>query len=96
MYYDKEFKLQALQLSDEIGVKAAAGQLGIKYYTLADWRSIRKSRGEQAFVGSGHNAPPADEKDRKILELEAKLRETERANEILKEALGFFAAGRKK
>ena len=96
MYYDKEFKLQALQLSDEIGVKAAAEQLGIKYYTLADWRSIRKSCGEQAFGGSGHNASPADEKDRKILELEAKLRETERANEILKEALGFFAAGRKK
>jgi transposase-like protein len=36
MKYDKEFKQQALQLSDEIGVKAAAEQLGIKYYTLAD------------------------------------------------------------
>lgn len=36
-----EFKLQALELSDEIGVKAAAEQLGIKYYTLADWRSER-------------------------------------------------------
>ena len=35
MQYDKEFKLQALELSDEIGVKAAAEQLGIKYYTLA-------------------------------------------------------------
>ena len=35
MQYDKEFKLQALELSDEIGVKAAADQLGIKYYTLA-------------------------------------------------------------
>ena len=34
MQYDKEFKLQALELSDEIGVKAAAEQLGIKYYTL--------------------------------------------------------------
>ena len=29
MQYDKEFKLQALELSDEIGVKAAAEQLGI-------------------------------------------------------------------
>lgn len=77
-------------------MKAAAEQLGIKFYTLADWRSIRKSHGEQAFVGSEHNAPPADEKDRKILKLEAKLRKTERANEILKEALGFFAADRKK
>ena len=38
MQYDKEFKLQVLELSDEIGVKAAAEQLGIKYYTLADWR----------------------------------------------------------
>ena len=35
MQYDKEFKLQALELSDEIGVKAAAEQLGIKYYTIA-------------------------------------------------------------
>ena len=46
MQYDKEFKLQALELSDEIGVKAAADQLGIKYYTLADWRRQRKARGE--------------------------------------------------
>ena len=50
MQYDKEFKLQALELSDEIGVKAAAHQLGIKYYTLADWRRQRKARGEEAFI----------------------------------------------
>ena len=52
MKYDKEFKLQTLQLSDEIGVKAAAEQLGLKYYTLADWRMLRKERGEQTFIGS--------------------------------------------
>lgn len=96
MKYDKEFKLQALQLSDEIGVKKAAEQLGLKYYTLADWRKLRKERGEQAFIGSGYRTPPLSEKDRRIRELEAKLRETERANEILKEALGFFAKSRKK
>lgn len=96
MQYDKEFKLQALKLSDEIGVKAAAEQLGIRYFTLADWRRIRRANGEQAFIGSGHRMPPLDEKDRRIHELEAKLRETERANEILKEALGFFVEGRKK
>jgi len=96
MKYDKEFKLQAIELSDEIGVKAAAEQLGLKYYTLADWRKIRKERGDQAFVGSGYNTPPLSDKDRRIKELEAKLRETERANEILKEALGFFASSRKK
>lgn len=36
--YDKQFKKEAVRLSDEIGVKKAAGQLGIPYYTLADWR----------------------------------------------------------
>ena len=96
MQYDKEFKLQALELSDEIGVKAAAEQLGIKYYTLADWRSQRKARGEGAFVGSGNKVMPLNEKDRRIKELEAELRETKRANDILKEALGFFAQSRKK
>ena len=94
MQYDKEFKLQALELSDEIGVKAAADQLGIKYYTLADWRRQRKARG--AFVGSGNKMMPLSEKDRRIKELEAELRETRRANDILKEALGFFAQSRKK
>ena len=96
MKYDKEFKLQTLQLSDEIGVKAATEQLGLKYYTLADWHKLRKERGEQTFVGSGYSVPPLSEKNRRIKELEAKLRETERANEILKEALDFFAKGRKK
>lgn len=35
MQYDKSFKEEALKLSDEIGVKAAAAQLGISYYTLS-------------------------------------------------------------
>ena len=96
MQYDKEFKLQALQLSDEIGVKKAADQLGINYYTLAEWRKIRKAKGVDAFGGSGRSVLPASDKDRRIKELEAELRETKRANEILKEALGFFAASRKK
>ncbi len=44
MNYSKEFKEEALKLSDEIGLKKAAAQLGIKYYTLADWRSKRKEQ----------------------------------------------------
>lgn len=96
MHYDKEFKIQALELSDDIGVRKAAEQLGIPYYTLAEWRSIRKHKGMSAFVGSGHQSQPLDDKDLKIKQLEAELRESQRANEILKEALGFFALGRKK
>lgn len=43
MKYSKEFKEEALKLSDEIGVKKAAQQLGIQYYTLSDWRSKRSA-----------------------------------------------------
>ena len=43
MKYSKEFKEEALKLSDEIGLKKAAQQLGIQYYTLSDWRSKRNA-----------------------------------------------------
>ncbi len=52
MNYSKEFKEEVLKLSDEIGVKKAATQLGLKYYTLADWRSKRKDCCGQAFLYS--------------------------------------------
>lgn len=41
MKYSKEFKEEALKLSDEIGLKKAAAQLEIQYYTQSDWRSKR-------------------------------------------------------
>ena len=43
MKYSKEFKEEALKLSDEIGLKKAAQQLGIQYYTLSDWRTKRNA-----------------------------------------------------
>ena len=94
--YEKSFKEEAVRLSDEVGVKQAAGQLGIPYWTLADWRAARKTRGSQAFVGSGKKRLPTDEKERRIQELEKEVGELRRANEILKDALGFFAESRRK
>ena len=41
--YSKEFKEEALRLSDEVGLKKAAAQLGLNYYTIADWRKNRKA-----------------------------------------------------
>lgn len=96
MKYDKSFKLEAVSLSDEVGVKKAADQLGIPYHTLCGWRKSRSQYHDQAFIGSGNKYKPIDEKDRRIFELERELRESQRANEILKEALGFFAVSRKK
>ena len=39
---------------------------------------------------------PMDEKERRILELEKENSELKRVNEILKDALGFFAESRRK
>ncbi len=96
MTYNKEFKEEALKLSDEIGVMKAAEQLGIPYYTLSNWRTKRSKFGEQANVGSGHERVLMTPQEQKIRELENKVAELERANDILKDALGFFAVSRKK
>ena len=96
MTYDKEFKESALKLSDEIGVKKAADQLGLPYYTIAEWRKARTRYGPNAIVGSGNKRLPLDPNEQRIMELERENMELRHANEILQEALGFFAKNRKK
>ena len=91
MKYSKEFKEEALKLSDEIGLKKAAQQLGIQYYTLSDWRSNRNAAEKaQKYQMSD------EELKKRNLELERENAELRKANEILKDALGFFAKVRKK
>ena len=91
MNYSKEFKEEALKLSDEIGTKKACEQLGLKYYTLSEWRKNRKARLSEPI-----NHLTDAEAKALIRELEKKNAELERANDILKDALGFFAKDRKK
>ena len=61
MKYSKEFKEEALKLSDEIGLKKAAQQLGIQYYTLSDWRTkgntaqLQRSEKHGIIGGWKHN-----------------------------------------
>ena len=87
--YSKEFKEEAIKLSDEIGNKKAAAQLGIPYYTLADWRNKSKQ------AGNGTQLSQTD-LEKHVRELERENAELRRANDILKDALGFFAKDRKK
>ena len=88
--YSKEFKAEALKLSDEIGIKKASAQLGVHYNTIADWRKLRKCRKKEEATAS------SPETLKKIRQLEKELAELQQANEILKDALGFFAKDRKK
>lgn len=93
--YDKAFKEEAVRLSDEIGPKKAAEQLGVAYHTLQDWRRRRTLHGDGAHIGSGRAYASANKTAREI-ELEREIGELRRANEILKDALGFFAKDRKR
>lgn len=94
--YDKEFKKQAVALSDEVGIRQAARQLGIPHETIYSWRSQMQKRGQQSFIGSGHSYRDTAGKTPRELELEREVAELQRANDILKDALGFFAKDRKK
>ena len=88
--YSRGFKDEAIRLSDEIGSKKAAAQLGIPYYTLADWRKQGKRVPRKTEVLTD------TELRQRYRELERENAELREANNILKDALGFFAKDRKK
>lgn len=85
--YSKEFREEAIMLSDEIGPKKAAQQLGINYATLIDWRKKRKTKAEKQQIKG---------ETKTVEELQKEIAELKKSNEILKDALGFFALDRKK
>jgi transposase len=94
--YDKSFKEEAVKLAEEIGTKKATEQLGISYNTLSNWRQKRKKYGPAANVGSGNKRKSASQQEQDVQELKKEISDLKRANEILQEALGFFAASRKR
>ena len=88
--YTKEFREQAILLSDEIGVKKAAEQLGVVYSTLVDWRKIRSTmRREKQNVSS----ELLTKREKQLMKEIAELKES---NEILKDAMSFFVKDRRK
>ena len=86
--YSKEFREEALKLSDEIGSKQASEDLGIKYSTLSGWRKLRNEKQK--------NPSCDDDMKLQIQRLTRENNELKRANAILKDAISFFAADRKK
>lgn len=94
--YDNEFKEESVRLAQEIGTRRAAEQLGISYHTLSGWRQSKQEHGVGAFVGSGRSYNNTAGLMPREKELQREVDELRRANEILKDALGFFAKDRKK
>ena len=71
--YGKEFKEEAIRLSDEIGSKKAAARLGIPYYTPANRRNRSKHKKKETATMSEE-------------ELRNRNREFEKDNAELREA----------
>ena len=90
--YDSEFKRNAVLLSDEPGrtIPEVAESLGIKNDLIYRWRRQLRRNGEIAFPGHGKMALTSDQ--RRIRDLEKKLKDTEMERDILKKATQFFAS----
>ncbi|HVJ48095.1 transposase [Desulfitobacterium sp.] len=73
--YDKEFKEEAIKLSYELGIRAAAEQLGVPGTTLYTWRNRTKQYGSIAFVGSANKR--IDPKTAEVRAMEKKIKELE-------------------
>jgi transposase len=91
--YDKEFKIQTVQMIREQGKSVAqvARELGINKNTLHRWMDEYALDRNQAFPGSGHQRP----EDQAFRELQKRIRDLEEENAILKKAMHIFAKDRK-
>ena len=87
--FTKEFKVEAVQLveSSKKPLAQIARDLGIADGTLHHWCKLLSEQGEQAFPGSGHQAP--QEEEIRQLRRENDLLRQER--DILKKAIGIFS-----
>jgi len=90
--YDQQYKNEAVALAEEIGVTRAARDLGMPENTLYGW--VNKARKGSLILTKSPQMSLTLAQENKRLERE--LRELKRANQILKEAMGFFAASQKK
>jgi len=90
--YDRDFKRNAVLLCSEPGrtVTDVAENLGIAKDMLYRWRrEYHLSNGKLAFPGHGIEA--LTEEQKRIRELEKKLRETQMERDILKKAMAIFS-----
>jgi len=90
-FYSREFKLDAVRLSErsEQTVAQIARDLGVPERVLYRWRHELREQREQAFPGKGHQSEL--EEENRLLKRELELLKQER--EILKKAVGIFSRG---
>ena len=94
--YTKSEKLEivSLSLEDDQKVKDLSIRFGVSENTIYNWRSTYAKHKEASFPGKGNKT--MSESERKISELEKRLKEKELEVEILKKAVHIFSDTGKK
>ncbi len=91
--YDRDFKLKAVLLSYENGnLTQTARELGIHKNLLFVWREDCKKYGTGSFPGCGYLTLSSEEK--KIYDLEKKIKETDLKFEIIRDASKYICLGK--
>ncbi len=87
--YDKEFKMEAVQLASEAGNTQAKIErdLGIGKGVISRWKRQFSQDGEDAFPGKGR-LKPHDQENRDLKRAVKRLR---RERDILKKAVAIFS-----
>ncbi len=87
--YTQEFKVEAVKLATQEGVKVGetAKNLGISHSALSKWIRQYKENGSQAFPGKGKLMP----EDERVRKLERELRRVTMERDILKKTIGYLA-----
>ncbi len=87
--YDREFKLSAVKMITEGGMKLSevSRDLGINENSLHKWKKDYLSDQQNAFPGKGKMKPEEEE----LRRLEKELKRVKQENEILKKAIAYFA-----
>ena len=87
--FTREFKVEAVKLveSSQKSQAQIARDLGIADSTLHNWCKQFSEQGEQAFPGSGHQMPEAEE----IRHLKRENEILRQERDILKKAIGIFS-----
>jgi transposase len=93
--YTEVFKQKAVELSHtNKTVKQVCEDLDVPISVLTRWRQEFRAYGKNSFPGKGK--PKLTDDQRKIAELQKKLRESELENQILKKAVSIFSKSDKR
>ena len=85
--FSREYKLEALRMSESRGTAEVARSLGIGQELLYQWRKVFAADTTEAFRGNG-NRTELEEENRL---LKKRIKDLEEDQEILKKASAYFA-----